>query len=197
MELYGLFSIAYRILSTNCVYGNCGENTLFIAVGGVYDFRHCTFANYWSRTIRQDPSFTLSNNLIVFDALGNPTTLIGDLNAYFGNCIVYGFNSEEIRLSNEEQAAFNYIFDHGILKTEMDVSDTEKYINCLINEDPLFVDYNSHNFRIDTLSPAIDTGSIEVINNSLVNLDLDLDENSRISDEGPDLGAYEFIPQVR
>ncbi len=196
MELYGLFSIAYRVLATNCVYGNCGENTLFIARGGEYDFRQCTFANYWSRTIRQGPSFILSNNLIIYDAAGNQNLLLGDLNAYFGNCIIYGINDEEMIFSDDEQADFNYQFDHCILKTEMDISNTETYINCLQNEDPLFVDYTNHNFRIDTLSPAIDIGSPDVISSSQVNIEIDLDGNSRIADDGPDIGAYEFIPQT-
>ncbi len=190
MELIGLFSIAYRVLSTNSVYGNCGENTLVIVQGGAYDFRQCTFANYWSRTIRQGPSFILSNNQET-----NDTLRVGDLNAYFGNCIIYGINDEEMILSNADSADFNYQFDHCILKTEMDISNTETYINCLQNEDPLFVDYTNHNFRIDTLSPAIDIGSPDVISSSQVNIEIDLDGNSRIADEGPDIGAYEFIPQ--
>jgi hypothetical protein len=196
MELYGLFTIAYRVIATNSVYGNCGENTLFITVGGAYDFRQCTFANYWSRTIRQDPSFVLSNNLLVSDANGNQSLLIGDLNAYFGSCIIYGLNDEEILYSEEEDAAFNVSLDHCLLKTEMDISDTEIYLNCQKNEDPLFLDYTKYNFRIDTLSPAIDSGSFEVVNNSQINIDLDLDGNSRISDDAPDIGAYEFIPQA-
>jgi len=195
MTLWGLFTVAYKIRSTNSVFANCAERTLFISVGGDYDFRHCTFANYWNYTVRQDPSFVLSNNLIVYDANGNEITYIGHLqNAYFGNCLVYGSNSEELLYSENDQVNFNYDFDHCILKTEMDISD-QQYINCLKNEDPLFVDYTVNNYRLDTLSPAIDIGSLEVINSSEFELDFDLDGNSRISDNGPDLGAYEFIPQ--
>lgn len=195
MELYGIFSIAYRILATNCVYSNCGKNTMFIAVGGEYDFRQCTFANYWSRTIRQDPSFVLSNNLVFYDSEGNKNVLLGDLNAYFGNCIIYGTNDEEMLYSDDEGAQFNYTFDHSNLKTEMEISNSEFYINCQQNQDPLFVDYSIYNFRIDTLSPVIDSGSMDVVNNSLIDIELDLDGNSRITDDAPDMGAYEFIPE--
>ena len=38
-------------------------------------------------------------------------------------------------------------------------------------------------------------GNIEIINISQINIELDLDGNSRITDDGPDVGAYEFIPQ--
>ncbi len=194
MTLWGLFTVAYNVSSTNSVFANCAERTLFISVGGDHDFRHCTFANYWDYTVRQNPSFVLSNNLIVYDANGNQTLLIGNLiNAYFGNCLIYGNNSEEILYSDDEQVEFNYQFDHCILKTEMEISDPLYYVNCLKNEDPLFVDYTVNNYRIDTLSPAIDIGSMDVIDSP--ELEIDLDGNSRIADDGPDPGAYEFIPQ--
>lgn len=196
MTLWGLFTVAYTVFSTNSVFANCAERTLFISVGGYYDFRHCTFANYWDYTVRQEPSFVLSNNLIVFDANGNQTTLIGNLDsAYFGNCLIYGNNSEEILYSENDQVIFNYQFDNCILKTEKEISDPQYYLNCQKNEDPLFVDYSVNNYRIDTLSPAIDIGSLDVIESSQINIDFDLDGNNRKSDDGPDLGAYEFIPQ--
>lgn len=194
MARWGLFSISYRIFSTNSVFANCAENTLFLAVGGQYDFRQCTFANYWNQSIRQDPSFTLSNNLIVHDADGNPITYLGNLNAYFGNCLIYGNVDEEIILSQDNAVDFNYQFDHCFLKTELDISDMNLYLECKRNIDPLFVDVYKNNYRLDTLSPASDYGSMEIINNSAINITTDLDGNSRISDEGPDLGAYEFIP---
>jgi hypothetical protein len=194
MSRWGLFTIAYKVYSTNSVFVNCAENTLFITTGGVYDFRHCTFANYWSGSVRLDPSFTLSNNLIVQGADGGLITLLGNLDAYFGNCIIYGNLEEEIVFSNDETVEFNYTFDHCDLKTQMDISDENLYINCLQNKDPKFIDYSLYNYRPDTLSPVSDVGDIEVINTSQTDVSFDLDENSRTSDQGPDLGAYEFIP---
>ena len=194
MSRWGLFTIAYRVSAYNTVFANCAENTVFITTGGTYDFRHCTFANYWTSSVRLDPSFALSNNLIIPQADGSSITLLGDLNAYFGNCIVYGSLDEEMIFSNDESVAFNYQFDHCDLKTEMDLTDQNLYVNCLQNEDPFFVDPPVNNFRIDTLSPVSDIGSLEVINSSPVDVSLDLDGNPRTTDEGPDLGAYEFTP---
>jgi hypothetical protein len=196
MSLYGMFTVAYRVNSTNSVFANCADKTLFLSVGGSYDFRHCTFANYWSSTVRLEPSFVVSNNLIISDADGNPITLLGDLvNAYFGNCIIYGYNDEEVILSDNDQVLFNYQFDHCILKTILEVTDPQFYIECQKNTDPIFVESIENNYRIDTLSPAINIGSIEIVNGSPVDITNDLDGNPRNSDEGPDLGAYEFIPQ--
>jgi hypothetical protein len=198
MSLWGLFTFAYRVNATNSVFANCAEKTLFLSVGGSYDFRHCTFADYWSSTVRLEPSLVISNNLTKYNENGEPVTYLGDLdNAYFGNCIIFGSNDEEIILSKYDQVLFNYKFDHCILKTELEITDPLFFINCQKNIDPLFVDAFEYNYRIDTLSPAINIGNIEIVNGSLIDITLDLDGNSRNSDEGPDLGAYEFIPQLK
>ncbi len=198
MSLWGLFTVAYRINASNCVFANCADKTLFLSVGGSYDFRHCTFANYWTSTVRQEPSFVVSNNLIITDENGNPVTLLGDLlNGYFGNCIIYGSIEEEIILSNNDQVLFNYNFDHCLMKTLLEISDQEHFTNCQKNNDPLFIDVYNLNYRIDTLSPAIDYGSIEIVNGSPVDISVDLDGDLRNADSAPDLGAYEFKPQDR
>jgi hypothetical protein len=194
MSLWGMFTVKYRVIAANSVFANCAENTLFLSVGGNYDFRHCTFANYWTRTVRIAPSFIISNNLITSDP-NDP--LLGNLeNAYFGNCIIYGANDEEIILSENDQVLFNYKFDHCLLKTALDISDPQFYINCIKNSDPEFVDYIQNNYRLDTLSSAINIGSIEIVNGSTLDITNDLDGNARNSDVNPDAGAYEFIPQV-
>jgi hypothetical protein len=198
MSLWGLFTVAYRVVSTNSLYVNCAEKILFISVGGNYDFRHCTFANYWSSTVRLDPSFVLSNNLTLTGPDGNPVQYTGDLQkGYFGNCIIYGSNQEEIILSDDGQSQFNYHFDHCLLRTEAPISDTQFFTQCVKNESPDFTGIDSINYRLDTLSPAIDIGSMEVVNSSPLDITTDLDGNSRITDIAPDLGAYEFIPQKR
>jgi len=194
MSRWGLFTVAYRVVAENSVFANCAENTLIITVGGAYDFRQCTFANYWSGSIRQDPSFTLSNNLTYYDGDGNPYTVVGPLNAYFGNCIMYGNVDEEILLSEDESAGFSYKFDHCLLKTEIALKEDPHFIECIKNNDPEFVDYDVNNYRIDTLSPAIDIGSINVIDSAYFDISLDLDGEQRTTDLNPDLGAYEFIP---
>ncbi len=53
MSRWGLFTMFYNVYSTNSVFANCAENTLFLTIGGECDFRHCTFANYWNSSIRQ------------------------------------------------------------------------------------------------------------------------------------------------
>jgi hypothetical protein len=196
MSRWGLFTISYRVVAVNSVFANCAENTAFITVGGNYDFRHCTFANFWNQSVRLEPSFALSNNLTVFDADGNPITYLGDLNAYFGNCIIYGNLDEELLFSEESAVDFDVTFESCNLRTEESI-DNNRYIDCFKNLGPKFVDVAIHNFRLDTLSPVSDKGKMEVINASLIDIKTDLDGNSRIADEAPDLGAFEFVPVTK
>ncbi|MBN3034439.1 MAG: hypothetical protein JW861_02570 [Bacteroidales bacterium] len=196
MSRWGLFTIAYRVEAGNCVFFNCAENTLFLSTGGYYDFRHCTVANFWNFSIRQNPMFTLSNYIVIEDAGGNPVTYLGSLeNAYFGNCIFFGNLEEEILLAKDPAVGFNYRFDHCLLKTTMEMNDQQHFINCLRNQDPLFLDPYTNKLEPDTLSPVIDAGDLQVITGSPIPVVFDLKGNNRISDQGPDLGAYEYKPE--
>jgi len=195
MSRWGLFTVAYRVAATNSIFANCAENTAFFSVGGVYDFRHCTFANYWNKSVRLDPSFTLSNHLIVQDAGGNLVTLLGNMNAYFGNCLIYGNLNEEFLTAKVDGAEFNYLFDHCILKTQSDITIAENFLNSQKNKDPKFRNTGLNDYRLDTLSPAIDIGSLEIINSSEINIMFDLNGNPRTADTGPDLGAFEFVSE--
>jgi hypothetical protein len=195
-----LFAMSGRIFSVNSVYGKAAVYTSFLGLGGEYDFRHCTFDNHWSDGVRNDPSFVISDNMIVTNPDdGNSTVYTGDLSkAYFGNCIIYGSLEDEILLSQYEGKAnqFSYLFDYSLLRTTMDVSDTEHYVGCVLNEDPWLADNEYFDYSIDTVvSSAIDRGSMEVINTSGLPLSEDIAGNLRISDEAPDLGAYEFIAE--
>ena len=51
------------IRCTNSIFANCGQYVAALAIGGDYNFRHCTFANYWNQgsTTRQTPSVYINN----------------------------------------------------------------------------------------------------------------------------------------
>lgn len=192
MTNFGLYSYASIVTANNTVFANCATYTVCL-VGGSYDFRHCTMADYWSSSIRQQPSVRVSNYIEFITADGIISYISPLIKADFGNCILYGNLEEELDSVQDSNYEFSYKFDNCLLKTKKFLSNPEFYSNNLKNMDPLFVDYQLDNYRLDTLSPASDIGNMEIINSSV--LEIDLDENSRISDEGPDLGAYEFIPQ--
>ncbi len=177
-----LYAYSTKILSSNCVLGNCGGSAIDIVKGGYYEFRQLTVANYWSGSVRVVPSIYLSN----YTGDGWGGTIPAPLEkAYFGNTIIYGVEDEEIMLDIAGGTTFDYTFDHALLKTAMDIAQEPHYISCFANEDPLFVDPAACDFHIDTLSPAIGKGIPMGISS-------DLDGNPRGST--PSLGAYEFIP---
>jgi hypothetical protein len=194
MTGYGLLAQGSHVVAANCVFSNCGESAVVLSLGGTYDFRHCTIGNFWNYTVRQTASLMLNNYYLLFNDLGEVTdTIPRDLyDVYFGNCIVYGNNEEEIFTDKTPQAQFNYTFDHCLLRTSHSSDPNDK--DCIFNKDPLFTDYEKNDLTIDTvISPVINKGSLDVINTSLVNIQYDIDGVDRTADGQPDLGAYEFV----
>ncbi|KAF0196076.1 MAG: hypothetical protein FD166_2561 [Bacteroidetes bacterium] len=195
MSETGILGQGTRLKAANCVIGNCGSQSVTLSLGGDYDFRHCTIGNFWNRSYRKVPALLLNN--YYYDT--SNTVQVRDLTrAYFGNCVIYGEKDEEIALDQDaEGGIFNYRFDHCLLKTELNTSSELNYINCIKNEDPWFKDPYISSFQPDTLiSAVVDKGSAQITSGAFINLNTDLDGNSRISDTAPDLGAYEFKEAV-
>jgi hypothetical protein len=176
----GLSAYASNVVSTNCVIGGCGSAALEIIFGGSYDFRQLTIGNYWSASVRLSPSLSISNYAFV-DYIKVPNPL---MKAYFGNCIIYGNEDEELLLDSTETATFNYSFDHVLLKTKTAITDPSHYISCFKNEDPKFVDVMTNNYRIDSISPAIQKG---------IPMGVQFDINGVDRGPTPDLGAYQYV----
>ncbi len=198
MAYAGLFAMKSKIYAYNDVIVNCGFYTVALLVGGEYEFYHSTIANYWgnySSTARSSSSVVISNVLVLTGKDGSKVTYNGDLEkATFGNSIIYGNISKEIELGNNEENAFNFLFDHCILQIPdtTDTSDKDHYLNVWKGSsyDPLFVDpYDKYDFSLDTLSAAKDVGKEEFAKQ----FPLDILFKDRTADDGPDLGAFERI----
>ena len=155
MSSDGLLAYGSYVESTNCLINNCGGAAIDIINGGSYDFRQLTVGNYWTFSVRYSPSIYLSN--FTYDTLGNkiPHPLT---KAYFGNTIISGSETEEIGLDADPAADFEYTFDHCLLRTLKSTADPLHYTECLVNQEPGFVDIPNYNFEIDSISPAIDKG---------------------------------------
>jgi len=182
----GILTRYYFIAAANCVIANCGQYAVALTLGGSYDFRQTTIANYWNYNFRQTPSVVLNN--YIDDGQG--TVYAYPFSANFANTIIYGNLENEYVIDENTSEEYVLTFDHCILKTEDDISNTDRYINCLKNEDPLFVDYATNNYELDSLSPAKDIGSIDIANT----VPFDIKDVSRT--ESPDLGAYEWVPTI-
>lgn len=180
----GILSRNYNISGFNNVISNSENYLLALTMGGNINFHHCTFANYWSRSVRQLPSVYINNYY------QNESSLVStnELHVNFGNSIIDGKNNEELELDLIDDGISSLLFDHTALKTLLN-TDHSFYLNCLVNEDPLFNNPFENNFKLDSLSPAINHGSKDIG----ITFPTDLLGNSRIV--SPDLGAYEFVPE--
>jgi hypothetical protein len=172
----------------NCQVSNSGAYTLALEGGGSYDFRHCTFGSYFPFSVRKYPMVYISN--YIYDSTG--TYVATDLaKAFFGNCVIYGSQSEELEISKKSEAQFNLDFSHSLLRTHYNDSLTNWFTACEFNKEPEFIDAYRNNFQLDTLSPAKDIGSRDIITSSVFNLAYDLKGISRLMDAAPDAGAFE------
>lgn len=185
----------------NLVVANSGLY-LFFGLGGDYEFRHCTFANYWSQSTpsRQDPAIGLANFFEFTEEDGSIRREQSPLtNAYFGNCIVTGNNGQELGIFEDNTSVMQFKFQNVLLKVDTDPDERGFNINDqnrfdwfpnapLINLDPLFVDVNNNDYRLDTIaSPVIDQGNL--IDGSTIETQTDIRGVLRST---PDLGAIEF-----
>ncbi len=188
----GISTIASTIFATNCLITDCGYYDIAITSGGNYKFYHCTMGNYW-RGPRKGPAVYF-NNYFQYDG----TVYIYPLdNAYFGNCIIWGNDTTEIGIEQHEAGeTFNYMFDNCILKIDpkspINTSDINHFKNNLINQDPLFTDYYSYNFNLTEDSPAINAADFQITNLYPTFLNMDLNNQNRVSGNSPDIGCYEF-----
>jgi len=202
MAYAGLFALKSKIWGYNNVIANCGFYAAALLVGGEYEFSHTTIANYWggySSRARKTASLVLSNTLVIDKADGSSVTYTGDLTkAYFGNSIIYGNNPVEIELGKNEEKTFNYFFDHCIVQMPdtFNTANRDHHRNVWKGPefDPLFLDpYKEFNYSLDTLSAAKDIGSVDIAKL----FPMDILNKDRLSDDGPDLGAYERIEKKK
>jgi hypothetical protein len=134
------------IRCTNSIFANCGQYVAALAYGGNYDFRHCTFANYWSSSSRTTPSVYINNYFV-----SGVTTYVRPIQqAYFGNCIIYGNLMGEIGLDSAKIGGshFNFMFDHSLINISdtISTSNPAHYTSVITTEDPMFTDPTNNNY---------------------------------------------------
>jgi hypothetical protein len=194
MTGYGLLTKQYTVQASNLLIYDAGIQSLYLSAGGSYDFRHCSFADYWNKSGRTTPSVKISNYYLYSDAAGNPLVMKGNLTkAYFGNCQITGNKNEELAFEIDPLAGtFNYMFDHSAVQT-LAVTDASHY-NAFTRITNQYI-----RIPIDSVIPAIrNIGSLENINSSPTPLILkyDLFGQDRTTDGKPDAGAIEyFLPK--
>ncbi len=188
MNAVGIFAQGSTIKAWNCIVAQCGQFALALAIGGSYEFYHCTIYNTWAYNNRQTPSIWLNN--YYKDINGNYQIRPLD-KATFANCIIYGNKDNEILLDNYSTTSpFQYIFQHCLLKISNDIptTDAQHWMNIYKNNDPLLVNPYYDKFQLDSTSFCINKGDLNIG----AQFPWDFDGYSRLSDNQPDLGAYEW-----
>lgn len=198
MTSVGIFAQGSTIEAYNNLISNCGQFAIALTIGGSYEFYHCTVGNYWGYSTRTTPSLLLNNYYV--DIYNNIQVRPMD-KALFGNCIIYGNKESEIIIDKDDSGDLNYKFDHSLLKVDPDfsTSGSDHFENIITGHDPKFKDPYEGDFELDTLSIAKDYGKKEYSNLNpydFINTNFDLNMNSRTSDNGPDLGAFERIENL-
>ncbi|MFA6923157.1 MAG: choice-of-anchor Q domain-containing protein [Bacteroidales bacterium] len=183
MTVVGIYAQGTSLEAVNSVVANCGQYCVLLNIGGSYDFKQCTFANYWNYSTRGTPSLLLNNwyEDIYHNIQVRPLT-----KAYFGNCIIYGSNENEITFDHKYGGTFNYKFDNCIFKTydTLNISSPVYYENVYKNTDPQFNDYAKNDYSLKSNSPAIDKGK---------DLGIPFDiTGTKARSNPPDIGAYEY-----
>ncbi|MEQ8625792.1 MAG: choice-of-anchor Q domain-containing protein [Vicingaceae bacterium] len=181
---FGLLSAVFNINAENLLITDCGEYNVALQGDGIYNFDHCTFANYFTAASRETPLFFAQNSY------NTPLGLLVDTpTVRVRNSIIYGRLESEFDTEVINSGQLNLNFSNTIIKTNNPTSDTTQFTNIIKNPvGPIFIDGPAGMFELDDNSVAIDAGDITVGNQ----VPLDLKGDSRTADGMPDLGAYEF-----
>ncbi|MFD2516297.1 choice-of-anchor Q domain-containing protein [Salinimicrobium flavum] len=190
-SITGLRAENAKILGENLVVNNSGQASLHLSSGGNYEFRHCTFVNYWSGSFREFPS------IFIEDISGSANA--GD---YFrlriSNSIIYGNENRELLFDLRDNSNISAVFLNSLIKFKdegnifsedplYDFSNESIYPNLILNEDPTFRNPLKNDLRLQAGSPAIDKGDPA----TATQVPEDLLNISRTG--APDIGAYEWV----
>lgn len=167
----------------NTEISNAGNNCVML-LGGDYEFVHCTLANYYSWGTRKGAALAFSNE--------KDGTKYALMNASFRNCIVAGSSDDEVlgSKSDNEEIPFNNFFSHCLVNSTEESG--EGIENVVWAKDDHFIlndrEKQLYNFGLDAQSAAIDIGSQSIA----LSYPTDRLGVSRVSDEAPDAGCYEW-----
>ena len=189
----GIVGIHSTMSGENVLVADNGSFSGLFQFGGNYSFSHSTFANFQG----QSSALRLDNFLCIGGDCNNGV-LANRLSANFTNCIFFGGDDDEIELidifEGEQPSQFEYQLTNCIVAVD-DLINPDQFPdffdncdNCInaTRDDAVFMDEDLGDFRLDTMSIAIEQAI------PLVTVPLDIEGNVR-DVSTPDIGCYEFI----
>jgi hypothetical protein len=188
MSSFCLNAHGSNVRAYNCIFANSGYYCLTLLYGGDYEFSHCTMANYFSFGTRKTPSLIISN----YAESGGATYNFDLVRAEFNNCILYGSNANEVFIDKGGNGLFDYRFTNCLIKTDNPSYPLQPgFVDCLFNKDPAFAEAGRIKYGIGQNSPARNVANTEIS----LRYPHDILNTSRFTDEGPDIGAVEWVPE--
>lgn len=195
-SINGILGRETNIKGENIVINNSGQTSLSCTFGGTYNFTHCTFANYWNRSLRQFPS-VLINNFYSYMENNKQIVESRDLKvANFTNCIIDGNNQIELILDKATGSLFNYFFRNNMIQfndvnnsykdfPEYNFEDTNNFSNNIFNGFPDYKAALNNELMIGNNSEAIEKAAAE----GSIRVPLDILGTNRSIPS--DIGAYQ------
>lgn len=178
MSQYGILALTSDVFASNTEVYNCGLGLVASVLGGTYVYEQCTFSNYRSDFINEDPKFLIADNL----ELATGDVLYSDLSFNMRNCIVWGANKDELNINILGQSNVLVELESNIIRSTLDLGTTN--YTSLENNFPGFADPFDFDYRLDSLAFARDRG---------IDLGYEYDLLGKPRDIKPDIGAYERI----
>lgn len=185
---------ASKVFVGNSQLTNAGGNCVTL-MGGDATFVHCTIGQFYA--------FSSDRGVALYYTNADGNSRLPLEQAQFLNCVITGYSDDEImaaQSSTNTEDAFNYYFQNCLLDTPE--VESEQIVNCLWDSD------DNEVCREDNFSPAFDlnqlifTFSLDslsvAVNNADANISrtyypADMNGQSRLVDDGPDIGCYEFV----
>ncbi len=194
---FGIFARLSNILGKNLVFNNFGMGAFAGIQGGVYDFTHCTFANYWIGT--RSFSTVYLNNFYTEDQVNYVAFHLNK--ADFTNCIIYGSNNIEMKLEKVDAGNFNYLFTNNLIRFNdagnnytnnplYNFNDATHFVGNLFNQSP---DFKNEFVKINKMWVGNNSAGIgkAVWNNGTELIQTDI--LGRPRPNPADLGAYNSV----
>ncbi|MDR2681383.1 MAG: hypothetical protein LBC47_11305 [Tannerella sp.] len=207
-----------HIEASNTEFSNASRYLVMLA-GGKYQFSHCTMANYMPGSFISNLSGRFEKCLVLSDSIagGEDNSEKFPLQqAYFDNCIIDGsmpadttvlysgeidFLTGENYLNGHDEQ-FNYRFNHCVMKTKK--TENGRFNEVLFAESPKYMKSSGKNrddkydfvfdFRLDDESAGIGKADRSISEQYPVDR---MGVNRLTGENGPSIGAYEYVPQKK
>ncbi len=171
MANFGILSVDADVDAYNLLIDSCAYNLVQHLGNGYCRYVHCTFNNNYPLGI--DPALFFADTTSISSNDSQPFDLT------LTNNIIWGVRRDEL-IVYTEKADSRVTIASNLIRTRNAVFQDKN----LLNQDPQFINPYKHNYQLDSVSVAIDTGIVTLVKKDIT---------GNLRDSLPDLGAYEYV----